>query len=423
MLDQAIDMALKSNRSVQNATIEAAKFGDRRASLKSQLLPDAHVFGFALQPVAPFNVDIPKGSLGVDSADAPIPASETRFHTDARPIGVAAVSVIQPLSSIPTIHKRLSLLDVERQLAEEQTRLERQTAVRDVRQLYYEIESLESALGAARESVRLFQEIERITAQYVEKRYVLDVDFLEAQLHLAKATESVLDLQNRQETLKSKLNQKMGRDVMTQFTVPEIPATAEASFSDSPQDTSEARARALAQRPEVRQAQLKVEHARSELSIASASFNPTIAAQFIGIETTPIDSLLPRQVGFAGISLSWQPFTWGRKQHELAVYRDELQQAINQQEDAKSLVEIDVAEQYRRLQLAAAHLHVASLSRQMATESLRVARKQYEAEFALLKTVLQAQSALENSNADYQHSLTELWTARAEYERALGQNQ
>jgi len=421
-LDQAIDMALKSNRSVQNAAIEAAKFDDRRAGLKSQFLPDARVFGFALQPVAPFNFDIPTGALGVDSVQAPVPASDAQFHTAAHPIGVAAVSVIQPISSIPTIRKGLALLDVEKKLAEEQSRLERQTTVRDVRQLYYAIQSLESGLRAARESVRLFQEVERITAQYVEKREVLDVDYLEAQLHLAKAMESVLDLENQRETLKAKLNLKMGRNVLVQFTVPEIPPTADASLPDSLQDTSEARARALAQRPEARQAQLKIEQARSELSIASAGFNPTVAAQFIGLETTPINNLLPRQVGFAGVSVAWQPFTWGRKQHELAVHRDELQEAINKQEDAKSLIEIDVAEQYRRLQLAAARLHVASLSRQMTAESLREAQKQYEARFTLLKTVLQAQAALENSNADYQKCLTELWTARAEYERALGED-
>jgi outer membrane protein TolC len=331
--------------------------------------------------------------------------------------------VVQPLSAIPTIRKQLALIDVEKKLADEQTRLERQTLVRDVRELYYGIQSLQSAVRAARESVRLSQEVVRITSQYVEKRQVLDVDYLEAQVHLAKAIESVLDLENQRETLKSKLNHKLGRDVLAEFTVPEIPAVADGSLPDLLQDPAEARARALAQRPEARQAQLKIEQAKAEMRIASAGFQPTIAAQITAIGLTDVNALLPRQIGIAGVSLTWEPFTWGRKRHDLAVHGAEVQQAINNAEEAKDQVSIDVADQFRRLQLAAARLHVSSLSLQVANESLREAQRQYEVQFSLLRTVLQAQTTLEGSNADYQKTLGELWTARAEYERALGDDQ
>lgn len=419
-LDQAIEMALKSNRSIQNSIIETAKFEDRRASVKSQYRPSAHIFAIAAQPLAPFDFFLGRGVLGVDSAQMPIPQSDVKFETPVRPIGVFAVTVTQPLSAIPTIRKELGLIDIQKSLADEQMRLDRQTLVRDVRQLYYGIQSLQSALRAARESVRLFQEVERITSQFVEKRQVLDVEYIEAQLHLAKALESVLDLENQRETLKSKLNQKMGRAIQTEFSIPEIPAAADASLPDSLEDLAEARQRALAHRPEARQAQLRIEQLKAEMSIARAGFNPSVAANFTGIETTPIDSLLPRQIGIASVGLTWEPFTWGRKKHDLALRREELQQAVNQEEDVKGQVEIEVAEQFRRLQLAAARLHVASLSRQVAAESLRVAQKQYEVQFSLLRTVLQAQATLEGANADYHRTLSDLWTARAEYERALG---
>jgi outer membrane protein TolC len=422
-LDDAIRIALTSNRSVKNAAIDAAKFDERKASLKSQFLPSARVFAFAAQPVAPFDFILGRGVLGVDSGQVPIPQSDVKLETPVRPIGVAAVTVTQPISAIPTIRKGLGLIDIEKRLADEQTRLERQTLVREVRQLYYGIQGLQSSLRAAQESVRLFQEVERITSQYVEKRQVLDVDYLDAQLHLAKAIESVLDLENQRETLKSKLNRQLGRAVQTEFTVPEITEAADASLPDALQDVSEAKLRALAQRPEARQAQLRIEQAKSEIRIASAGFNPSVAAEFTGIETTPVNSLLPRQVGIAAVGLTWEPFTWGRKKHELALRREELQETVNKEEDVKAQVEVDVAEQFRRLQLAIARLHVASLGRQMAAESLRVAQKQYEVQFSLLKTVLQAQALLESSDADYHRTLTELWTARAEYQRALGEEQ
>jgi hypothetical protein len=422
-LDEAISLALKSNRTVQNAALEAGKFDDRKASLKTQMLPSARLYGIAAQPVAPLDFIIGQGALGVDSLGGPVPSSDSRLGSVARPFALFAVSVVQPISSISTIKKGLGLLDVQKKLADEQTRLERQLLVRDVRQLYYGIQSMQSSLHAAQESVRLFREVTRITSEYVEKRQVLDVDYLEAQMHLAKAIETVLDLENQRETLKSKLNHKLGRSVVTEFTVPDIPATADASLPESLQDSAEARQRALSQRPEARQAQLKIEQAKSEMRIARAGFDPTIAAQFVGYEATPLGSLLPRQIGIAGLSVTWEPFTWGRKKRELSVRRTELEEAVNREEDAKGMVAIDVSEQQRRLQLAAARLHVASLGRQVAVESLRVAQKQYEVQFSLLKSVLQAQASLESANADYQRGLSELWSARAEYQRALGEEQ
>ena len=422
-LDEAIQLALKSNRPVQNAALEAAKFEDRKASVKTQFLPSARVFAIGAQPLAPFDFTINKGELGMDSGMGPIPESQVKLHNPAYPIGLAAVNVIQPISAIPTIRKELGLIDIQKKLADEQTRLERQTLVRDVRELYRKIQSLQSSLRAARESVHLSQEVVRITAQYSEKRQVLDVDYLEAQVHLAKAIENVLDLENQGETLKSKLNQKLGRDVLTAFTVPEIPAVADGVLPDLLQDPVEARNRALAQRPEARQAQLRIEAAKAEMRITSAGFEPTIAAQLTGIELTDVNAILPKQIGIAGVSLTWEPFTWGRKKHDLAVRQAELQQAINNEQEARDQVAIDVADQFRRLQLAAARLHVSSLSLQMAAESLRVAQKQYEVQASLLKSVLQAQAALEGTNAEYQRTLGELWAARAEYERALGEEQ
>jgi outer membrane protein len=422
-LDEAIRQALKANPVVQNAAIESAKLEEHKAGLRTQLLPGARVYGLAAQPLAPFDFTVTKGSLGSDAGGAPLPTTNAKFQDSAQPVGVAAFSVTEPLSLIPSIKRGVRIADLQKQIADEQSRLERQTLVRDVRQLYYGIQSLDSAVRAAQEGVRLSQEVVRVTSEYVSKRQVLDVDYLAAQMHLASFDENVLDLENQRETLKSKLNHKMGRDVLAEFTVPDIPESSEAQTQAADLNLTAARARALAQRPEVRQAHLKVETAQLELSNTAATFNPTIAAELLGIELVNVTPLLPRQIGVAGVSLTWEPFTWGRRKHELAARRDDIQEAMNQEKDAAGQVQIDVTEQFRRLELAAAKLRVASLSRQMATESLRIVQKQYEDQYSLLKTVLEAQVNLQNADADYRRTMSELWAARADYDRATGEDQ
>lgn len=422
-LDEAIQQALKANPKVQNAALESAKLEERKANLKTQLRPTTRVYALGAQPLAPFDFTIAKGSLGTDASGEPLPAFDAKFQNSVQPIGVAAVTVTEPLSQIPSIRREIHIADLEKEMAQEQTRLERQNLVRDVRQLYYGIQSLDSALRAAQEAVRLSQEVVRITAEYAAKRQVLDVEYLEAQMHLARFNENVLDLEDQRETLKAKLNHKMGRDISTDFTVPGIPESSEAQTSAAPGDLAFAQQRAMTQRPEVRQAHLKVQQAKLELRNAAAAFDPTIAAELIGVDLLNVTPLLPKRAGVAGVSLTWEPFTWGRKGHELEEKRDGIQQAMNLEKEVAGQVKVDVAEQFRRLELSAAKLRVASLSRQMATESLRIAQKQYEAQYSLLKTVLEAQVNLENAGADYRRIVTELWTARAEYDRALGEDQ
>jgi outer membrane protein TolC len=62
------------------------------------------------------------------------------------------------------------------------------------------------------------------------------------------------------------------------------------------------------------------------------------------------------------------------------------------------------------------------LAQEAAMENLRVVKNKYVVQAVLVKDVLQAQVSLEQSNAEYQQSLTSFWNARADFERALGED-
>ncbi len=419
-LDDALTQALAANRTLKAAALDAERLEEKRSGLKTELLPHTRIFALAAQPLNPFSFTIERGALGFDSGGALIPASDAKLQNSVRPIGVAAIAVTQPLSLIPSIRREVRIADVEREIATEQLRLARQQLVRDVRLLFQGIEDAESALKAAGEGVRLSQEVVRITAEYVSKREVLDVEYLQAQMQLAKYNENVLELENERDNLKARLNQKMGRDVLTEFTP--APASEAAPSAGIAEDAAEARARAIEQRPEVRQARLKLQAAKLGLDNAAASFHPTVSAELIGVELADVNPLLPRQIGFAALSLNWQPITWGRRKHELADKRHEIEQAGILEKEMEDQVRVEVTEHLRRLRLAQTKLRVADLGRQMATESLRISQQRYEAQYSLLRTVLDAQAALETANADYRRTLNELSLERAEYARAMGED-
>jgi outer membrane protein TolC len=124
-----------------------------------------------------------------------------------------------------------------------------------------------------------------------------------------------------------------------------------------------------------------------------------------------------------GISLSWEPFDWGRKKHEAAEKQRTVEQARIAQQDTKSLILIDINDKYRQLRYRGAELRVARLAQESALENLRVVKNKYSAQVVLVKDVLQAQAGLEESNTEYQHALTSFWNARADFDRAIGEDQ
>jgi len=184
-----------------------------------------------------------------------------------------------------------------------------------------------------------------------------------------------------------------------------------------------ARARALAQRPEIRQAQLRQKQAEQDLRAKKAEYIPDVQAEFNSTTLMNYGNFLPLQNTSVGVSMSWEIFDWGRKRNEIAEKSRIIQQARNSELDAVSSVLIDINDKFRQLRLSRGQLRVARLAQETAVESLRVAKNKYSVQSVLLKDVLQGQVSLEQSNSDYQQALLSFWNARADFERALGEDQ
>jgi outer membrane protein TolC len=106
----------------------------------------------------------------------------------------------QPLSSLYRLRLNLNVFDIQKKLTEEQVRAKRQDLVRDVKKLYYDMQQVESSLGVTRETIKLYREIERLTADYVAKQVALESEHLESQTRLAKAEQTELELSDQEAT-------------------------------------------------------------------------------------------------------------------------------------------------------------------------------------------------------------------------------
>jgi outer membrane protein TolC len=291
--------------------------------------------------------------------------------------------------------------------------------VRDVKQLYYKIEQVQSSLAVTRETIRLYKEVERLTQDYVLKQTALESELLQAQATLADAEQSELTLSNQEAKQKEQMNDLLGRDVLTDFTVSRI----EEQTENAEIDLVAARRKALAQRPETEQARLKVLQSQEELRAKRAEYIPDISAEFNSITLLNYNSFLPGGSYSVGVSLSWEPFDWNRKKNEMAEKRDTVTQDKNTEAATERKVIMDVDDKCRQLQQSWSKLRATKLAQKAALENLRVDKNQYEVRAALLKVVLQAETTLAQANSEYQRSLADYWSARADFEHAIGEDQ
>jgi outer membrane protein len=418
-LERAIELATADNRTLRNTELDIRKAAAEAAARRTQLYPSFKLNLLGSQLLTPIDFTLQRGLLGNFPNAGPIPANDTPIHTPLRPTGLFYATVTQPLlSSFHRIRLNLKLLDLNSQLAREQARAGLQDTVRDVKRLYYSIQQSQSGLRAADETVALYRETESLTGRYLAEQTVLKGYHLDAQTRLARAEQSRLSLQDQIDTSKEQLNLLLGRDVLTAFdTAPALEA------GDLDADVEAARRRALAQRSELREAKLKLEQAEQDRRVKKAEYIPDMAATFTSIDVIGFNTFVPLHFTSAGLSVSWEPFDWGRKRHELVEKDAMIGQARNTAADAESRVLVDVNDKFRKLRQTGAQLRVARLEQQTAMENLRVTQDKFKQQSSLRRDVLAAQVSLEQANLDYNQALASYWTARADFERATGENQ
>jgi outer membrane protein TolC len=417
-LDEAIRLADAHNRTLRNAQIEVAKARQQAAAQRTHLFPSFQVNVTGSQLVTPLDFTLQRGLLGVYPGIGPIPNADVPIRTPLRPTGIMSGTVGQPLLTLFRIRQNLKLLDFSTQLATEQVRATHQEVVHDVKGLYYSIQQAQSSLRALDETVKLYREVESLTTRYLAEQTVLKGDLLQARTQVARAEQNQATARDQIDTGKEALNRLMGRDVRTGFDV-----TPPEEAADFEADLEAARGRAIAQRSELRQARIKVQQADQDRRAKKAEYLPDVNASFSTLDILGFNNFLPLHFTTVGLSVSWEPFDWGRKKHELAQKESAADQARNATADAESQILIDVGDKFRKLRQSRTQLRVTQLARDTAAETLRVTQERFREQASLVKDVLQAQATLEQANSSYSQALTSYWSARADFEKALGEDQ
>jgi outer membrane protein TolC len=414
-LDRALELARDNNRQTKRTKFDIDKEQEASAEAKTSYYPRFDAYLLGTQLLGPLNFTIATGQLGTYPSTGPIPGSDINLHTPARPIAVASITATQPITQIPRIRFSVAEQRLNEDLSRQTYSQRDQQLVSDVRRAYYSLLQSQSQAESQRATIHSLEELDHLTERRLQERAVLKADSLRVKAEEAKAKYQLMVIEDTLSDRKEALNRLLGRDLLVEFSVePVSPALPEEL------ELQVARKLALAQRPEIKVASIKKSQANLETKIEKTRYLPDISIQANYLTTAGIN-FLPQNIGAVGALLTWQPWDWGQKRHNIAQKIIAEHEAVLTEEDARDQVLLEVDSQFRRLREARAQLVVAESARDAEQERLRNQTDAYSQQAILLSDLLQEQASLATSEDQYRQALLAFWTARADFERALGE--
>ena len=294
---------------------------------------------------------------------------------------------------------------------------ERRAAIAEqVRKAYYRLLETQSALESVEKSIPLYQETVRLAKIGLRLETVLASQQLKAEAEAAKVEFEALKLRNPIATQIEALNELMGRPVSTPFRTAAIEQIVEETI-----DAEEAIRKALAGRPEVRQASLRVRQADLDVRVKRSEYIPDVSLALTYGSALNFQNALPRNVLSAGVALDWEVFDWGRKKQEMSAKRHTASQARLAEEALDRRIRVEVAQTVRQCREATQRVKVSTLSLLAARQGLREQQSAFTREAVLLKDVLQSQTTLAAADDEQRRALASYWSARAELKRVTGE--
>ena len=414
-LDGAISLARSHNRELKQAGLEIHKQKEALSEAKTQLYPRFDTYFLASELLTPLDFTIKSGTFGTFPATGPIPAKDSVIHTPARPVAIASITATQPLTQLFRINLSIKEQKLGAELSQQSYSQHEQDVVNEVRRAYYAILQSQSELESQRAVLAYLDGLQQLTARRLQQEAVLKADSLRITAQRSKALYQLTVMQDTLADQKETLNRLLGRDLLAEFTVEMVPDSL-------PEESSlqEARKSAIEMRPEIKAETIKKEQAALETKIEKTRYIPDVSLQ-ANYLTAPNISFLPQNVGAVGVLLTWQPWDWGQKRHNIAQKVDSEKQAQLSVDNVREQIFQEVDSAYRRLREARELLTAAQAARDAEAEKLRNQMDAYSHQAIVLSDLLQQQSSVASAEDQYRQGLLAFWRARADFERALGE--
>ncbi len=413
-LEQAVNIALKNNPTVQAATAYSDAAQHAIDTAKAGYLPQlnfsegvtrgnnpVYVFGTLLtqQQFTAANFDL--GFLNT-------PPAVDNFRTQ--------FSASMSLYDFGRTSGRVRNARIQAQSVRQGTNRTEQSVVFEVINAY-----LNGLL--AREQVRVAQSAATMAQADLDRAHAREQqglavasDVLSAQAQLAQAKEDQIRAQNAVAISQAALNVAMGvsEDAPTQTQGKLEPVKVTIG------DLAILQQQALKQRPDYHEAQLQAERAGNSVSLARKEFLPRIDMMASWEQDNQTFAARGGNNWIAGATLTFNIFNGGSRRAQIAESRAYERRAEALRRQMEAGVRLQVREAFLNLNAARQRVEVSRDSAAQAEESLRILQNRYEAGLATIMDVLRAETMRTSAQNNHLNAVYDFRLAFAALELATG---
>jgi len=393
-LHGAIEKAIISNKDIKGADLEVSRFKWDSLASKVERLPNFRAISYLSENT-------------VNSLLAP-----------ARPNAFVMLTALVPVTQQYRIGLKARVVSLQKEIANDRLLAHINDISAKVKESYYRLVLDRSLLDDTRDSIRYLNELKTVVGDQIKHGDALKYEGMQVNAKLAKAQYEETKAQNTYSVDLEKFNQLLGRDLRTTVELENIPPPDEVEIN-----IAEAERTALARRPEIREAEARVRQINYEKKATLSEYIPNVSVGMVYIALPGFNNtLVPRNILAPGIFMNWNAFDWGRKLALAKGRNKEEQSAMLTASTIREDVIIDLHTQLNRLSESRQLVSAAQLARTASREEMRVTLNRYKFTNAKLADVLQAQSGLADANNNYHEALIAFWSAKAQFERAIGSN-
>lgn len=413
-LQEAVRIALEKHPSVEATAAQVSAAGSRIDAARGGYLPQVNFSESWMRsnnPVFVFGALLTQRQF-----------TEANFAIDRlnRPDFVnnfqSQVVVDQVVYDARQIRSQVRSAELGRSIASQDLRRARMDVIANVVRRYYGFVLARESLAVATEAVKS-AEADLVRAEAVRSAgLATDADVLSIRVHVSAMREQQIRRGYDAEVAQAALNEALGLPLETRhdLTTPLTAAPLESLTLDQYEKT------ALAERPELRQAELARTIAETQVSAARGSLLPRVGLR--GMFEADRGQFV-RKAGanwLVGATLNWNVFNGNTNRARIQEAGEMLRSARAQETQASRGVRLQVHSAFADFQAAKERIEVASAAVSMAEESLRIIKNRFEAGLTTVTELLRNETALLDARTRRLAAVYDQRVAAAMLERASG---
>ena len=322
-----------------------------------------------------------------------------------------------PLYTGGRLKNQLKAADLLAQASEQQLAHSRMELVFNVSSVFYSMLGQQEAINSLLFSQKALLEHQKRTKELLEARKAARVDLLRTEVRLADIEQQLLRERNVLDVQRFVLASLLGLEKRS------VAIQGQLAMDGVPDFLDNALTKALAHRQDYQSLVSAVKAQRKRLEAAKAGRLPEVSLRAsYGSRWDSDDVDEDNEVGQVGVLIDVPVFEGGRIGARIRRERSRLSAQEEVLRKRRLQIQVEVKTAASNIESTRARVGVTQKAVEQAKESLRIEREKYELAKGAIVDVLDAQSALLDSQMNYYRALADYNTALAEFRLAVGED-